>query len=300
MSDLSTKIIQQLPVIPASKGGTGIANNDACTTTRVGNFAKTETLTGITSVSFPTTGTLSTLDGSETLTNKTLTGNIAVNLVSGAATVTLPTTTGTLATLANAETLSNKTLAAPAITGAIDVLQSSAPASPAASHLAVYVSSVDGKVHTKDSAGTDSVLGASGSGELNLISNPSDAVGWTAATGATLATTVTAGDLPLGTMVATAIKITSGTGASVEATLAQTNSYSFTTPASYAVKTKVELWMRPGSNFINSEWTVSVYAGSTRQALTTDSSSITYLPNANGKFTTYFDAVASKIGRAHV
>ena len=76
MSDLSTKIIQQLPVIPASKGGTGIANNDACTTTRVGNFAKTETLTGITSVSFPTTGTLATLAGSETLTNKTLTAPV--------------------------------------------------------------------------------------------------------------------------------------------------------------------------------------------------------------------------------
>ena len=115
MSDLSTKIIQQLPVIPASKGGTGIANNDACTTTRVGNFAKTETLTGITSLSFPTTGTLATLAGSETLTNKTLTGNIAVNLVSGAATVTLPTTTGTLATLAGSETLTNKTLTAPVI-----------------------------------------------------------------------------------------------------------------------------------------------------------------------------------------
>jgi hypothetical protein len=46
----------------------------------------------------------------QTLTNKTLTGNIATNLVSGAATVTLPTTTSTLATLALAETLTNKTL----------------------------------------------------------------------------------------------------------------------------------------------------------------------------------------------
>lgn len=46
----------------------------------------------------------------QTLTNKTLTGNTAVNLVSGAATITLPTTTGTLATLANAETLTNKTI----------------------------------------------------------------------------------------------------------------------------------------------------------------------------------------------
>ena len=55
----------------------------------------------------------------------------------------------------------------------------------------------------------------------------------------------------------------------------------------------MELWLRPGTNFIASEWTVSVYAGSTRQALTTDASSISYLPNASGKYTTYFDAAAS-------
>ena len=133
-----------------------------------------------------------------------------------------------------------------------------------------------------------------GSGELNLVGSPSNGSGWLSANGGgTLSTTSTAGDLPLGPAVTTAIKITSGTGASNEAALAETNSFAFTTPAAYAVKTKVELWMRPGSNFINSEWTVSVYAGSTRQALTTDSSSFTYLPNANGKFTTYFDAVAS-------
>lgn len=54
----------------------------------------------------------------DTLTNKTLTGNIAVNLVSGSATVTLPTTTSTLATLALAETLTNKTLTSPTINGA--------------------------------------------------------------------------------------------------------------------------------------------------------------------------------------
>ena len=133
-----------------------------------------------------------------------------------------------------------------------------------------------------------------GSGELNLVGSPSNGSGWLSANGGgTLSTTSTAGDLPLGTMVATAIKITSGTGASTEATLAETNSFAFTTPASYAVKTKVELWMRPGTLFLPNEWTVSVYAGSTRQSLTTDSSSVTYLPNANGKFTTYFDAVAS-------
>ena len=50
-----------------------------------------------------------------TLTNKTLTGNTAVTLVSGAATITLPTTTSTLSTLALTETLTNKTLTSPVI-----------------------------------------------------------------------------------------------------------------------------------------------------------------------------------------
>jgi hypothetical protein len=54
-------------------GGTGVANNAAMTVTGSGNFAYTRTLTGTTNVTFPTTGTLATLAGTETLTNKTLT-----------------------------------------------------------------------------------------------------------------------------------------------------------------------------------------------------------------------------------
>jgi len=59
--------------LPAANGGTGVSNNAAMTVTGSGNFAYTRTLTGVTNVTFPTTGTLSTLAGSETLTNKTLT-----------------------------------------------------------------------------------------------------------------------------------------------------------------------------------------------------------------------------------
>ena len=59
--------------ISAANGGTGVANNAAMTVTGSGNYAYTRTLTGATNVTFPTTGTLSTLAGSETLTNKTLT-----------------------------------------------------------------------------------------------------------------------------------------------------------------------------------------------------------------------------------
>lgn len=68
-------------------------------------------VSGAATVTLPTvTGTLATLANTETLTNKTLSGNIATNLVSGAATVTLPTSTSTLATLALSETLTNKTI----------------------------------------------------------------------------------------------------------------------------------------------------------------------------------------------
>ena len=56
-----------------ANGGTGVSNNAAMTVTGSGNFAYTRTLTGATNVTFPTTGTLSTLAGTETLTNKTLT-----------------------------------------------------------------------------------------------------------------------------------------------------------------------------------------------------------------------------------
>jgi len=59
--------------LPAANGGTGVANNAAMTVTGAGNFAYTRTLTAATNVTFPTTGTLATLAGSETLSNKTLT-----------------------------------------------------------------------------------------------------------------------------------------------------------------------------------------------------------------------------------
>jgi hypothetical protein len=70
--------VWQGSVVGPTYGGTGV-NNGSKTITLGGNFvtdgahALTLTLTGATSVTVPTTGTLATLAGTETFTNKTLT-----------------------------------------------------------------------------------------------------------------------------------------------------------------------------------------------------------------------------------
>jgi len=69
------------------------------------------------------------LAGTETLTGKTLTGNTAVTLVSGAATVTLPTTTSTLSTLALTEALTNKSYNGNTITSGTGTLTLAASSS---------------------------------------------------------------------------------------------------------------------------------------------------------------------------
>jgi hypothetical protein len=79
------------------------------TVTGSGNFAYTRTLTGTTNVTLPTTGTLATLAGTETLTNKTLTTPI-ISSISNTGTLTLPTSTDTLVGRATTDTLTNKTI----------------------------------------------------------------------------------------------------------------------------------------------------------------------------------------------
>ncbi len=57
----------------STNGGTGIANDPASTFTITGAYGLTLTLTAATALTAPIAGTLATLDGSETLTAKTLT-----------------------------------------------------------------------------------------------------------------------------------------------------------------------------------------------------------------------------------
>jgi hypothetical protein len=94
------------PALKPSKGGTGIANSDSATVTSSGNYAYTRTLTASTNVTFPTTGTLATLAGTESFTNKTLTNPTVTNYVESVVAIgnsgtsqTLSLTSGTVQTV---------------------------------------------------------------------------------------------------------------------------------------------------------------------------------------------------------
>jgi len=87
----ASKGLVSTSTLGADQGGTGVANNVAMTVTGSGNFAYTRTLTGATNVTFPTTGTLSTLAGTETFTNKTLTSPVISGTPTGVGVLTSST-----------------------------------------------------------------------------------------------------------------------------------------------------------------------------------------------------------------
>jgi hypothetical protein len=88
----------------AANGGTGVANNAASTITISGAYALTATLSNTTSVTFPTTGTLATLAGSEDLDNKTLDSSVGKGTWTASGTWALPAfTAGGLITLTSGQ-----------------------------------------------------------------------------------------------------------------------------------------------------------------------------------------------------
>ena len=107
-------------VIDGAYGGTGVANTGK-TITIGGNFSTIGahttalTTTANTTLTLPVTGTLATLAGTETFTNKTLTSPVIATIVNSG-TLTLPTSTDTLVGRATTDTLTNKTITGAVIT----------------------------------------------------------------------------------------------------------------------------------------------------------------------------------------
>ncbi len=102
LPNVSATILTDNAVITGAQGGTGVANTSKTITIGAnfvtsGAFALTLTVTAITNVTLPTTGTLATLAGSEALSNKTITlsafnGTIGVTTPSTAVVTTLQAT----------------------------------------------------------------------------------------------------------------------------------------------------------------------------------------------------------------
>lgn len=107
-------------IVGPTYGGTGVNNGSKTITlggslSTIGAYTIALTATANTTLTLPVTGTLATLAGTETLTNKTLTAPVIATIVN-TGTLTLPTSTDTLVGRATTDTLTNKTIQGAVIT----------------------------------------------------------------------------------------------------------------------------------------------------------------------------------------
>lgn len=190
------------------------------------------------------------------------------------------------------------TLSSPQINSSLVVQQIATPSNPSAGFNKLYTKS-DGILYKLDSAGNEVAVGsgAGGSGEINAVLNPSaatDTTGWAAGTSHTVAKD--SANSPLAPVVSTGFAISSSAAITLGSQTNTSGVYdAITLPSGLQDrKLKVEFFFTTPASSAGT-WAVAVYQGSTKLALSTDSSGDTILPAGvtGGKFTAYFDSSSS-------
>jgi microcompartment protein CcmK/EutM len=240
-------------------------------------------------------GTLVFTALAQTLTDKTLTApviNSPTGIVKGDVGLGNVDNTSDATKNSASVTLTNKTLTSPILNTGVSGTAVDTDVTLAANSDTLLASQKAVKAYVDASAG-------SGSGELNLISNPSAAdsiTGWTASgAGITVAQTTTSAQLPLEGILDSAILITPVSSTDYVYTR-------FTMPASLkSKKLKLEFYQRALTSYASGDLKVEVYKNSasdysgsyTEFSLSTDSSGTSAIPALDGKYTTSFDADTS-------
>ena len=157
--------------------------------------------------------TITTLTGSQTLTNKTLTSPV-ISTISNTGTITLPTSTDTLVGRATTDTLTNKTLTAPVVTMSVNA-QTGTTYTPVLTDAAALVTLSNASAISLTIPTNASVAYAIGT-QLNFIQIGAGQVTITAATPATTTiastgATATGPKLRVQYSSATAIKVATDT-----------------------------------------------------------------------------------------
>jgi len=168
-------------VLEPDAGGTGVSNNNASTLAIIGSFSTSLTVTAVTSVTLPVSGTLATLAGLEELTNKTLNASVAKGVWSTSGVWTVPafTLAGTISGGGNQ--INNVIIGAVTpLAGSFTTVSHSSyaefdeiasPSNPAANKLRVFAKDVAGVTHlfTRESGGGEVDLSAAAGGSAGLI-----------------------------------------------------------------------------------------------------------------------------------
>lgn len=165
------------------------------------------------------------------------------------------------------------------------------PATPSSDNVKIYPKS-DGKLYKLASDGIEESIGdgGSGSGEINLIADPSTADNWLTNGTFVAATTTTEAELPLSGAVTTALKLSAG--AATDYTY-----YRFSMAESLKnTLLKIEWFQRTLSSYASGDMkvelytnTASDYSGSYVEVpLQDDVSGDSFIPNANGNYKNTF------------